>query len=130
MNFGEQLGTSIGGFLGSRTQAKGYDKAKDYWRNEYGDNIETVGDRIDPNYRYRREYGKEARGIMTGDIDYQTTADFQFAQEQGQQGINRSNAAQGLLMSGSAMTDASKFNMGLAYQNLNTYLDRLGNLGS
>ena len=130
MNMGEQLGVFAGGYFGSRTAAKGYDKAKDWWHEKYGERIDEVGNRIDPSHARRKFYGDQAYGIMSGKIDYQETPDFKFRREMGLQGLERSMASQGLSMSGSAMASAMKFNMGEAYQGLQTHLDRLGNWGS
>ena len=46
--------------------------------------------------------------------DFQTDPGYQFRQEQGQQGIERSAAARGGLLSGAAVKDSMRFNQGLA----------------
>lgn len=126
---GEQIGTAIGGIVGARTAAEGFDKGLTTAK-ELEQHANKTRNFIDPSHRYRKWYGDQAYGIMSGDIDYQETEDFKFRREMGLQGLNRSMASQGLSMSGSAMASAMKFNMGEAYQGLQTHLDRLGNWGS
>lgn len=129
MNFGEQLGTSIGGYLGSRTQAEGFDKGLTTAK-ELEKHARSTRDMIDPSGDRRKGYGDEYFKLMTGRKDYQETADFDFRRRMGLQGLNRSHAAAGLSQSGSAMASAMKFNMGEAYQGLQSHLDRLTNVGS
>lgn len=51
--------------------------------------------------------------------------DYAFARDMGQQGIERSAAARGGLLSGNTLAAASKFNSGLATQNYGNYVNRL-----
>lgn len=54
--------------------------------------------------------------------------DYQFARDQGLQGIDRSAAARGALYSGGADADRMTFASGLASQNYNNYYNRLAGL--
>lgn len=59
---------------------------------------------------------------------FQSSPGFQFALNQGQQLIENSNATKGLLSSGATARDLTKFGQGLANQEFNSFLDRLGGL--
>lgn len=71
--------------------------------------MELLGLDGDPN---SPGYGSAMRDF--GMQDFQTDPGYQFRQEQGQQGLERSAAARGGLLSGAAMKDAMRFNQGLA----------------
>lgn len=58
------------------------------------------------------DFGSAMRDF--GMQDFQTDPGYQFRQQQGQQGLERSAAARGGLLSGAAMKDAMRFNQGLA----------------
>lgn len=51
---------------------------------------------------------------------------YQFAYDQGMQGLNRAASAGGRLASGNAMMEAQKYGTGLADQTYNSWLSRLG----
>lgn len=55
---------------------------------------------------------------------------YQFAQQQGNIGLDRSQAARGLLTSGGTVKDALSYNQGLASQQWTNYLSGIGNLAS
>ena len=55
---------------------------------------------------------------------------YQFAQQQGNLGLDRSQAARGLLNSGATTKDALSFNQGLASQQWTNYLGGITNLAS
>lgn len=71
--------------------------------------MELLGLAGDPN---AQGYGSAMRDF--GAQDFQTDPGYQFRQQQGQQGLERSAAARGGLLSGAAMKDAMRFNQGLA----------------
>ena len=54
------------------------------------------------------------------------TPGYQFAYDQGMQGLNRAASAGGRLASGGAMMEAQKYGTGLADQTYNTWLSNLG----
>jgi hypothetical protein len=61
---------------------------------------------------------------------YTQTPAYQFALQQGQLGLNRSLAAQGVLNSGAAAKDISAYNTGYASQGFNNYLSGLSSLAN
>ena len=56
----------------------------------------------------------------------QTNPGYQFAYDQGMQGLNRAASAGGRLASGNALMEAQKYGTGLADQTGNTWLNNLG----
>lgn len=71
--------------------------------------MEILGLAGDPN---AQGYGSAMRDF--GMQDFQADPGYQFRQQQGQQGLERSAAARGGLLSGAAMKDAMRFGQGLA----------------
>lgn len=73
-------------------------------------------------------YGINQDGSTGGKQDFSgftNSPDFQFAQDQGQLGLDRYNNAKGLSLSGGALKDAMQFNQGLATQQFGNYFNRL-----
>lgn len=60
---------------------------------------------------------------------FQQGPGYQFAQQQGEQGLMRNAAARGMLASGNTSADLMKFNQGLANQEYGNWQNRLGGLG-
>lgn len=58
------------------------------------------------------DYGSAMRDFSAA--DFQTDPGYQFRQQQGEQGMERSASARGELLSGGAVKDAMRFNQGLA----------------
>lgn len=56
------------------------------------------------------------------------TAGYQFALDQGNQAINRSAAAKGMLNSGNVLAELAKYGQGMASQQYNTETNRLADL--
>jgi hypothetical protein len=77
--------------------------------------------------------GQQALGQMqslnSGDFSsFKQSPDYQFAFDQGLQGLDRSAASRGSLYSGGQSADLMKFGQGLASQNYNQYYNRLAGL--
>ena len=77
--------------------------------------------------------GQKAVGQMqalnSGDFSsFKQSPDFQFAFDQGLQGLDRSAAARGSLFSGGHSADVMQFGQGLASQNYNNFYNRLAGL--
>lgn len=75
--------------------------------------------------------GVAAPGGAGGAPDYSgfmNSPDYLFARDEGQRGIERSAAARGGLASGNTLASLSRFNSGLATQNLGNYTNRLAGL--
>lgn len=71
--------------------------------------------------------GGEGNGSAVKDFsmsDFQSDPGYQFRMDQGQQALERSAAARGGLMSGSALKDTAKFSQGLASQDYQAAFDR------
>jgi hypothetical protein len=69
--------------------------------------------------------------LNAGDMTaFNKSPDYQFAFDQGMQGLDRSAAARGGLYSGGHSADLMKFGQGLASQNYNAYYNRLQSLAN
>lgn len=82
------------------------------------------------NYSLAQLYGLPTPGNPSGGQPdtskiLASSPDYQFAQEQGQLGVDRSNAAKGLTLSGGQLKDTATFNQGLATQTFGNYYNRL-----
>lgn len=82
------------------------------------------------NYSLAQLYGLPTPGNPSGGAPdtskiLAASPDYQFAQEQGQLGVDRSNAAKGLTLSGGQLKDTATFNQGLATQTFGNYYNRL-----
>lgn len=70
----------------------------------------------------------ETGGRTNGNVDYSqfyNSPDYAFAQQQGQLGLDRYQAAKGMALSGGALKDVAQFNQGLASQQYGNYFNRL-----
>lgn len=73
----------------------------------------------------------DSSGTAANAPDYSAffdSPDYQFALQQGQQGVDRDAAARGALYSGGHTADVLKFGQGLASQQFNNYTNRLASL--
>lgn len=73
-------------------------------------------------------YGIGPNGQSTGPPDFSSftnSPDYQFAQQQGNLGLQRYENAAGLALSGGALKDVAQFNQGLATQQFGNYFNRL-----
>ena len=71
----------------------------------------------------------QMQALNSGDFSsFKQSPDYQFAFDQGLQGLDRSAAARGSLYSGGHSADLMKFGQGLASQNYNAYYNRLAGL--
>lgn len=71
----------------------------------------------------------QMQALNSGDTSsFKESPDYQFAFNQGLQGLDRSAAARGSLFSGGHSADVMKFGEGLASQNYGAYYDRLSKL--
>jgi len=66
--------------------------------------------------------GELMRGFSTA--DFESDPGYQFRMDQGQQGLERSAAARGGLLSGAALKDTARFSQGLASQDYQAAFDR------
>jgi hypothetical protein len=77
--------------------------------------------------------GKSALGqqqaLLGGDFSkFYSSPDYQYALDQGMQGLDRSAAARGKLFSGGYGQDLTKYAQGMATQNYNNYYDKLAGM--
>jgi hypothetical protein len=71
----------------------------------------------------------QMQALNSGDFSsFKESPDYQFAFDQGLQGLDRSAAARGSLYSGGHSADLMKFGQGLASQNYNQFYNRLAGL--
>ena len=130
--FGD-IGAGIGATFGGHRSAKGFKKAEDMWQ-AFDIDAEEAADRIDPNAKYRKKYGKELRGLMTDPDSYKETAAHEIATKYGLKHTARQQAASGfgtgLGSSGNAATALTQYSSDMAMRGYGDMLDRLTNLGS
>lgn len=74
--------------------------------------------------------GKQ-REFLSGDMSgFEDSAGYQFARDQGIQGLDRSAAARGGLLSGGHSADLMRFGQGLAFQHADNYWNKLAGLSN
>lgn len=73
-------------------------------------------------------YQNSLADLLRDPSKVQQTAGYQFALDQGNQAINRSAAAKGMLNSGNVLAELAKFGQGMASQQYDTEVNRLANL--
>lgn len=67
-------------------------------------------------------------GLLTDPSQIQQSAGYQFARDQGEQAINRSAAAKGMLGSGNVLAELAKYGQGMASQEYGNQVNRLSGL--
>lgn len=113
MNFGEQLGTSIGGYLGARQGAKGYDKALDDWRDYEGKAKDLYRESDHWGRKgYRDKINQQLYGMVTDPSSFKESAGYQWMMDQTMQAASRQGAASGF---GTGINSSG--NVGIAMQN-------------
>ncbi|MDD5688481.1 MAG: hypothetical protein PHE88_11700 [Elusimicrobia bacterium] len=73
-------------------------------------------------------YQNQLQGILSDPSKIQQTAGYQFAKDQGEQAINRSAAAKGMLGSGNVLAELAKYGQGMASQEYGGQVNRLSDL--
>lgn len=135
--------TLVSGFLGSQaaqkaadTQAKAADKSLALQERIYEENKAASAPWLDAGKQALAQYQGEL-GLSTTGADgqpfqsqFQTTPGYQFAVDEGEQGVVNNLAALGLKGSGAGMKALTRFRTGLADQTYQNYLTRLGNLAT
>lgn len=74
------------------------------------------------------QYRTRLNSLMDNPDSIANTGAYKFAFNQGQEGVNRSLAAKGLLKSGNRLSELTKFGQGLASQQYGAEFDRMSNL--
>lgn len=73
----------------------------------------------------------KTNAVMNGDYSgFENSPQYQYALQQGLQGVDRSAAAKGSLYSGGQQADIVNYAQGLASQNLNNYLSQLNGMSN
>ena len=73
-------------------------------------------------------YQNQLNNLLRDPSKVQQTAGYQFALDQGNQSINRSAAAKGMLNSGNVLAELAKYGQGMASQQYDTETNRLASL--
>lgn len=73
-------------------------------------------------------YQNQLNQLLTDPSKIQQTPGYQFAVDQGNQAINRSAAAKGMLNSGGVLAELAKYNQGMASQDYGNQVNRLASL--
>lgn len=128
----EAGGQLIGGWLGS----KGEKDAADAANKGTQAGIDEQKRQFDLTRQDQMPWLDAGRGALgqmgalnSGDFSsFTQSPDYQFAQQQGLQAMDRSAASRGNLFSGGHSADLLKFGQGLASQNYNNYYNRLASL--
>lgn len=131
------VGAGVGLYSANKaadTQAKAASNSLDFQKQAF-DTSQTNINAAKPNYQPWLDVGSKATytlGQLTGSAgsapDYSSfynSPDYQFAQQQGEQGIERGANARGMNLSGGTLRDLSSFNSGLATQQYGNYYNRL-----
>lgn len=119
------LGSIWGGNKGGKAIAGAANQANDKLTGTYEQGLS-----------YFQPYQQAGTGALSGlsalaagDYSgFQSSPDYQWAQQQGQQGMDRSAAARGSLYSGGHLADTMAYNQGLASQQLGNYRSSLMDL--
>lgn len=85
-------------------------------------------DIADPFWQQRGAYQQQLSDLLKNPGDFASSPMYQFAFDQGMQGVNRTAAAKGQLSSGNRLADLTKFGQGLASQQFFPMANLLGKL--
>lgn len=119
------VGSAYSANKSAKAQGKGGDAAIAEQRRQYD---QTREDQL-PWLQAGGSALTQMQRLNAGDYSsFQASPDYQFAMQQGIQGLDRSAARGGNLFSGGHSADLMKFGQGLASQNYNTYYNRLAGL--
>lgn len=83
--------------------------------NSFSDLLKTA----DPFAQYRGQYATKLNDLMSNPSSIQNTPGYQFAFDQGQGAMERSQAAKGMNLSGNALAELTKYGQGMASQQFN-----------
>lgn len=118
---GGMAGAAIGGALmGDKAQQKGADQQQSY--------LSDALKRSDPFYENRAQYGTQLNDLMKNPNAVMDTPYTKFQQQQGQQAIERSGAARGLLQSPQMALELQKYGQGLASESFQQQFQNLAML--
>jgi hypothetical protein len=130
INYG-QLISGVGGglasYFGGQTQSQGYQNASNILGQLQG-TAGAASSLADPFAQYRQGQAAYLNNILTGKQSIQTDPGYQFAQQAGQQAVQRSASAQGLGASGNVMAALQQRGQDIANQQYGSIIDRLTNL--
>jgi len=73
-------------------------------------------------------YQNQLQGLLSDPSKIQQTAGYQFQKGQGEEAINRSAAAKGMLGSGNVLAELAKYGQGMASQEYGNQVNRLADL--
>lgn len=130
-------GTAAGGLFGNGTAGSFLSSpagrlvgglASNYLASRNDRNTSAAADRADPYGPYREDAAQRLQRLMQDPSYVQNLPGYQFRQQQGEQGIQRSAANKGYFRSPNMLYDLSKFNSGLAEQAYNQEFTNLARL--
>lgn len=113
------------GFGGSKQTSQSYNQAYPFLQSNLGDQVGYTGK---SNSAIASLLGLNGAADTSGLDSYLNSSDYNFTRNQGLQGITSSNAAKGLLGSGSALKAITDYSSGLASTYLDKYLSHLTSL--
>lgn len=121
--------TVVGGAINQRNAAKAQKSGNDAAIAEQARQYDQTREDQLPWLQAGGSALTQMQRLNAGDYSsFQASPDYQFAMQQGIQGLDRSAARNGNLFSGGHSADLMKFGQGLASQNYNTYYNRLAGL--
>lgn len=126
---------AIGGALLNRKGAKDAQRSQERAAQAGIDEQRAARDQFQQNISPYLGAGTNAlaqlQALNSGDASsFKLSPDYQFAFDQGLQGVDRSAAARGALRSGGTDADRIAFGQGLATQNYNNFYNRIANLAA
>jgi len=124
---GNNLISGLSNYFGGQQQGQGYTNASGIL-GQLGQQAGIASQISDPFQQYRGQYAQQLNDILSGKRSIQTDPGYQFAQQQGQQAVQRSAAAQGLGQSGNVMASLQQRGQDIANQQYNTIIERLSGL--
>jgi len=93
-------------------------------QNDYSKYISQA----DPFSKYRDQYASQLNTLMSDPSKIANTGAYQWAFNQGQGALERSQAAKGMNLSGNALAELQQYGQGMAGQQFNQYANLLGGL--
>lgn len=126
-NIGSTIGGGLASYFGGQAQAQGYKNASGILGQLQG-TAQTASNISDPFQQYRSGIAANLNGILNGSQSIQTDPGYQFAQQAGQQAVQRQAAASGLSTSGNVMAALQQRGQDIANQQYGNIIDRLTNL--
>lgn len=128
MSWGAVAGAAVsvvGGYLSNKNSKKANSSSQGAYDQAYAANTANLQPYMDAGAGALNQLSQLNSGNYSS---FNQSPDYQFAQQQGLQGLDRSAAARGSLYSGGQQADVLNYSQGLASQQYNNYYNKIQNL--